>query len=254
MSGIARGILLVAVLAAAGCASPGAVDNPVARKLTWLSYLAGDDLRDACRTRGTGAGDRFRLVFNADYNRHVRTYDVIGDAENGGAVLEARVIQATDIARVDLNDPLGPGRGAVATTRLTPHQFASFVLSLHDSGAFDPLPQRLLLPSNGIYWLVQGCHAGNWFFNAYPYPSDRFADVRFGGPLGAADATGVPFPALPPPHAAPRRLPDGGALDDAGPLFSVEVDADGIVGPTRPFGALIAALRPPAAGAADGGR
>ena len=245
MSRIARGIILAAVLAAAGCASPGAVEDPVARRMTWLSYLAGDDLRDACRASGD---DRFRLVFNADYNQHVRTYDVVGDAENGGAVLEARVIQAPDIARIDLSDPLEPGRGAVARARLTPHQFATFVLSLYESGAFDPLPQRLLLPSNGIYWLVQGCHAGAWFFNAYPYPSDRFADVRFTGPLGRADATGVPFPALPPPSQAPRRLPDGGALDDAGPLFSVEVDAGGVVGPTRPFGPLIAALRPPAGG------
>ncbi|MGQ9369762.1 hypothetical protein [Azospirillum sp. ST 5-10] len=188
------GILLAAVLATAGCASPGAVEGTAAGPSTWLSYLSGEDLRAACRQDDS---DRFRLIVNADYNQHVRAYDVVADAENGGAMLEARVVLAADIARIDLVAPLDTGQGEVARTRLTPRQFAAFVLGLYESGAFDPVPQDALLRSRGIHWMVQGCHAGTWFFNVHPYPADRFADVRF-GPGGPAAVPPLP------PTASPR--------------------------------------------------
>ncbi len=229
---VAFGGLAAAMLA--GCSSVGPTDNLVARKLTWISYLNGDDLRASC-TKGEGT-DRYRLVFNADYNKHVRTYDVMGDRSTGGAVVEARVLEAADITRIDLNDPAAVARGPVDRVQLTPRQFAIFVLKLYESGAFNPAPSGMHLPSNGVYWLVNGCRRGNWFFNAYPYPSDRFADVRFDGPLREMDHTGVPFPPLPRPDDAPRTLPTGGRIDSAGPLFEVEVGRDGLVGPTATFG------------------
>lgn len=217
----------------AGCSSVGPTDNLVARKLTWISYLNGDDLRASC---GKGGGDRYRLVFNADYNKHVRTYDVVSDPERGGALVEARVLEAADLARVDLNDPLAAGRGPVGRVQLSPRQFALFVLRLYESGAFEQAPGGMRLPSNGVYWLINGCRGGSWFFNAYPYPSDRFADIRFAEPLSEADGTGIPFPPLPKPENAPRTLPTGGEREDAGPLFEVQLDRDGLVGPTAPFG------------------
>lgn len=176
--GMAFGGLVAGVLA--GCSSFGPTDNLVASKLTWISYLNGDDLRAAC-TKG-GTTDRYRLVFNADYNKHVRTYDVVGNSSTGGAVVEARVLEATDLARIDLNDPTAVARGPVDRVQLTPRQFAIFVMKLYESGAFNPAPSGMRLPSNGVYWLVNGCRRGNWFFNAYPYPTDRFADIRFDGP------------------------------------------------------------------------
>lgn len=233
-SGLVPGMLLLAAaaLASAGCASSGPEGNPIARKFVWLSYLNGEDLRPACRA---GAPDRYRMVFNADYNRHVRTYDVTGDPGNGGATLEAHVIEATDIARVDLADPLGGGRGRSAKTRLTAEQFARFVMRLDASGAFDPMPGGLRLPSSGIYWLASGCRGGRWFFTAYPYPSDRYADIRFVDPLRESDGTGVGFPTLPAPGEAPVAAPMTRERGD-GVYFEVEVDADGLVGPTHLFG------------------
>ncbi|WP_448207683.1 hypothetical protein [Azospirillum sp. sgz302134] len=152
----------------------------MASNLTWISYLNGDDLRAACSKGGT---DRYRLVFNADYNKHVRTYDVVSDGSNGGALVEARVLEATDLARIDLNDPTAVSRGPVEKLHLTPRQFALFILRLYETGAFSPAPSSgMRIPSSGVYWLINGCRRGNWFFNAYPYPTDRFADVRFDGP------------------------------------------------------------------------
>lgn len=210
--GMASGGL--AVVALAGCASVAPTDDLAARKVTWISYLNGDDLRAAC-VKGGGT-DRYRLVFNADYNKHVRTYDVMGDSSTGGAVVEARVLEASDITRIDLNDPSAVARGPVDRVQLTPRQFAIFVLKLYENGAFNPAPGGMRLPSNGVYWLVNGCRRGNWFFNAYPYPSDRFADIRFDRPLPELGGTGLPD--LPRP-AAPRGLPAGGR-GDGGPAQS----------------------------------
>ncbi|MBP2230732.1 hypothetical protein J2847_004037 [Azospirillum agricola] len=234
--------LLAGALALAGCAAVGPADNPVARKLTWFSYLNGDDLRVAC---GKPGADRFRMVFNADYNRHVRTYDITGDPaeDGGGAKVEARVIEATDLARLTPLDPLSAARGHTATVRLNPDQFASFIGRLRDTGAFDPPPDGLRLSSNGIYWLINGCRGGQWFFSAHPYPSGRFTDVRFLEPMRALDGTGIPslppLPALPSPADAPRGLPPAGERAEGGVHFEVEVADGGLVGPTRPFGAWL---------------
>jgi hypothetical protein len=145
------------------------------RTLSWAGYLNGEDLRAACVQ---GAADRYRLVFNADYNQHVRTYDVTGDADFGGARVQARVIQATDLARVDQSDPLAPEHAQVTEARMTAQQFAMLALQLYESGAFEPLAPEPDTASNGVYWLVTGCRGGQWFFNVYPFPLDSFANVR----------------------------------------------------------------------------
>ncbi|WP_246337256.1 hypothetical protein [Azospirillum oleiclasticum] len=232
MSIVRYGWALMACAALAACASAGPAGNPVERKLTWFSYLNGDDLRVACAQDGP---DRFRMVFNADYNEHVRTYDVTGDPD-GGASVAARVIKAPDLARVDLADPVGAWKGDEAQTRLSPTQYAMLVIRLYESGAFQMLPERLRLPSNSFYWLVSGCRDGQWFFTAYPYPSDRFADIRFAEPLGAMDPTGVAPPRLPSPADAPRSLPPGSRQQDGGVFFEIEVSGKGLVGPHLTLG------------------
>ncbi|GEM_PF-278588 len=246
----ARGAMAAAMaaslLALAGCGSVGPTDNPLARKLTWFSYLNGDDLRSRC---GKDGADRFRLIFNADYNRHVRTYDVVGDPDRGGAAVEAHVIEATDLARMTLTDPFSAARGRTATLQLTAAQYDNFIGRLRDDGAFDPPPQGLRLPSNGFYWLINGCRAGQWFFTAFPYPSSRFTDARFPELLRGLDPTGVAFPGLPDPDDAPRTLPSSGQLADGGVFFEIQVGRDGLghyglVGPTAPFGALLLSALP----------
>lgn len=231
---IARHVWILLALALTACAAPGAVQDPVGRKLSWFSYLNGDDLRASCRE---GELDRFRMVFNADYNEHVRTYDIVGDGK-GGAVMEARVIAAPDLSRVNLADPVAAWRGRIEQTRLTPGQFAALVLSLYESGAFDSGPGGLRLSSSGFYWLAGGCRGGQWFFAAYPYPSDRFANVRFEAPLRALDPTGVAFPTLPPPGSILPAMPQTRQdRDDDGVFFELTTSAGGLVGPTHLFGA-----------------
>ncbi|MFX4447010.1 hypothetical protein ABTA86_19705, partial [Acinetobacter baumannii] len=78
-------------LAAVGlvaCASTGPVDNPIARTLTWFSYLNGDDIRNTCPA---GVRDRYRFVYNGTFNSQVRTYDLVQDTGGGGATLTIHV-------------------------------------------------------------------------------------------------------------------------------------------------------------------
>ncbi|HYG88670.1 MAG TPA: hypothetical protein VD978_20685 [Azospirillum sp.] len=231
------GLTLAAALLAMGCASSGPTENPATRTLSWISYLSGDDLRSVCHKDGL---ERYRLVFNADYNQQVRTYDVVGDPNDGGAIVHARVIAAADLSRVDAADPIASIRGQTAETRLTPQQFGAFVLALSETGAFEPQRDRLRLRSSGIYWLVNGCHGGRWFFSAYPYPASRFVDIRFIALLREIDGAGIPFPALP----APTAPPPSPGRDEPGASFQMEADRDGPVGPTHLFGPWLLADRP----------
>ena len=47
--------------------------SPLARKLSWFSYLASDDIRENC---GKTVVNQFRFVYNAMYLEQVRTYDL----------------------------------------------------------------------------------------------------------------------------------------------------------------------------------
>ena len=77
----------------AGCASFGPAEEADARKLTWFSYVNGEDLRAQCSKEEP---DRYRLIYNSKSNAQLRTYEVraAGDAAEGagGAVVEARII------------------------------------------------------------------------------------------------------------------------------------------------------------------
>ncbi|MFD1627476.1 hypothetical protein [Azospirillum griseum] len=230
-----RAALTVLVVAAlSGCSSIGPTDNPVARKLIWFSYLSGDDLRARC---GVEDGDRYRVVFNADYNQHIRTYDIATDPTDGGsALVEARVIEATNLARLTPLDPLSAARGQTGTLRLTAPQFASVLARLKERGAFEPPTTTLRLPSSGIYWLINGCRGGRWFFAVHPYPASPFRDAAFLEPTRALDPQTIPFPALPAPDTAATAATGNRHRLENGVSFDLTADRDGLVGPTAPFG------------------
>ncbi len=189
-----RGLMVATTLLAVGCASAEMPDDPTARRLSWISYLSGEDLRQDCHKEGL---ERYRLVFNADDNQHIRTYDVTGDPGDGSANLQTRIIAAADLSRVNAADPIASVHGQTAQTRLAPEQFGAFMLALSESGAFEAIPERLRLPSGGILWLVSGCHKGRWFFSAFPQPANRYVDARFLAPLRKISRP-LPLPASTP--------------------------------------------------------
>src|SRR4051794_15991884 len=88
------GLAAAAALFLSGCATSGAIDNTDASKLTWFSYINGEDLRVQCSREGA---DRYRLIYNSKSSGQLRSYEVQGSGNGkggGGAVVEARIIPA----------------------------------------------------------------------------------------------------------------------------------------------------------------
>jgi len=182
------GIVSVALLGLVGCAyRPGDVDNPLTRKFTWISFLAGDDIRAACQP---GSPDRFRLVYNGHWNEQVRVYE-IGFA--GLRRLDERVIGPADMFELSLTDPLGPWRGVKSSKELSQPEYESLMRALADSGAYRSPAQTLTLTSDSFYWVAASCHAGEFHLTGWLYPSDGFAHATFVGWLAAIDDTQIAF-------------------------------------------------------------
>lgn len=215
----------------AGCASAGPVDNPVARKVTWFSYLNGDDLRAACRP---GAAARFRFVYNGVYVEQVRTYDIAaGPVGSDRHLLRYRVIGETDVSTVTVRSPLdvfAPGRGAAGTARLADSDLDALDEALAGGRFFEAAPRGLSLAAEDFYWLASACVGGRFVFNAYRWPSQRFEAARFPDLLLAWDGSGVPL--NPPRRTSAEELVFGGPKDlrDEALGFNLTVGDNGLVG------------------------
>jgi hypothetical protein len=227
---VSRALVLLALVLVSACTYGGGTD-PVTRKFTWFSYVAGDDLRAACRP---GLRDRYRFVHNAVYVEQVRTYEV-RPALGPGHVLEARVFGPPDLSRVVVEgvvDLAEPWRGVIVETPLAPESMERLRGALAEAGVFGPAPVGLELWSDGFYWTVAACVDGGFRFNAYQWPSDRFKGAAFAPLLFRWDATGV---AVNPP----RRTDNFDIYGEARPpdrafQFKLRVGENGIAGP-RPL-------------------
>ncbi len=173
----------------AGCAYQGAIDQPVTLKATWFSFLNGDDIRSACVP---GAPPSYRLVYNGNYDEQLRAYELVGERA-GGASYTARVQSGSglDVNRFSFADPQAMAGWTRSRDRLNPAELAAIEDALTASGAFGPTPVGLRLASEQFYWIASLCRDGRFHFNAWLYPSARFARLRFPAALLARDGTGI---------------------------------------------------------------
>ena len=176
----------VAVLAACTY-QPGDVANPLTRKFTWFSYVAGDDLRSGCHS---GAPDRFRIIYNGDWDEQVRIYEL---GLSGPRTLDERVIVAGQLGEISFSDPLAPWRGKSASVVLRDEEYQALVRDLADSGAYHSPVDTLTLAARDYYWLAASCRDGVFHLTAWLYPSEAFDRISFATWLGALDRTGIPF-------------------------------------------------------------
>lgn len=227
---IAVTLALLAAALAAGCSYRGDIDDPLTIKATWFSYLNGDDIRAACVE---GSGTRYRLIYNADYDAQLRSYEVTAGAD-GAATLVSRVQGPSGLVvnRMSLSDPLGWARWTKSVTPLSPAQLESLDDALARSGAFGPAPSGLQLFSKETYWVSNLCRNGTFAFNAWRFPSDRYAAIAFDELLFALDQTGVAVraPVAVPVGASarasvPRRQQSS---DERGNYFNVKVGENGL--------------------------
>lgn len=223
--------VLVGGLLLAGCTYQGDLSTPGAQKLTWFSYLNGDDIRQAC---SAGAPDRYRLVYNGVYEEQLRSYELRIDPGGGGYYI-ARAQGAASLTEVTLDDPLAPWRWRTSETALTPAQTEAFRAELRDSGFYAAPPVGKRFYSGFFYWWVVACEDGKMHYNAWEYGSPGFAELSFPEWLYGLDETGL---AVNPPREIDldKRLRDrtsgtGRASDDDPKLnFEIEMGRDGMVG------------------------
>ena len=186
---------LALLLLLSSCAYTGPDEGyyqPITRKLTWFSYVAGDDIRKQC---GGREEDRYRFVYNGVYNEQVRAYDLVKSVENGRYNLRTQVTGNADLSNLttDISAPdfLQPWRPATSTTSLPQRDYDLLVRALKSSDFFDSLAPTEKLPSIGFYWIVSGCRAGKFFANAYLWPSKRFENIAFAKLLSTWDFTDI---------------------------------------------------------------
>lgn len=192
---IFRRIMAMTVAAAASLGmSPGQAqtDNPVASSLKWFSYAGAEDFRDTCRP---GGPDRLRLIYNAQYREHVRTYDINMITGTDDAMMEARARGTANLSiGLSLSDPFGPWRFKSSLRRLSAAEMTELKGLLRKSGFFTPASRRIRLNSNNFYWLATGCIDGKFHANGWQYPSSRFSGIQFPAFLFARDGTGLEVP------------------------------------------------------------
>ncbi|MGF1592688.1 MAG: hypothetical protein ACFCUW_05375 [Kiloniellaceae bacterium] len=223
-------LALAAVAALAACAYRGQIDDPLTLKATWLSYLNGDDLRAACVE---GAPTQYRLIYNADYDEQLRSYEFAGDGRGGGLLI-ARVHGQSGIVvdRMTFSDPMAFARWTRHDAALDAAQLAELDAALAASGAFDPAPRGLQLFSKETYWISNLCRDGVYSFNAWRYPSDRFEAITFDDWLFARDETGVAVRApvaVPVGASARANVPrQRDSSDERGNYFNVKVGDNGL--------------------------
>lgn len=169
------------------------VDQPIVRSFHWFSYVAGDDIREACVP---GGRNRVRLVYNAIWEEQVRTYEIFLQPD-GVAGLNIGVLsdqgRANSISIGSPGDVTAPWRMKQGQRLLLEAETRELVGLLDASAAFGPPPDGLRLPDNDFWWTVASCRNGTWGFQAYHHPTDGFVRARFAEKLFAWDNVPVPI-------------------------------------------------------------
>ena len=93
-----------AALTASACTYTGGVENPVARKSSWFSFVGGDDVRNRCRP---GSPTEYRLVYNGNWSEQVRAYELRRSVlVGGGARLDTVVFGGEPTRQLNHGKPI----------------------------------------------------------------------------------------------------------------------------------------------------
>ena len=184
------------------------VDLPVARSFHWFDFVAANDIRAACVA---GGRNHLRLVYNGLWEEQVRAYDIFlqpdGTAGMNIGVLEGQGNVTTGITNMLISNPkdiFAPWSMKGGQRILTVDETRELVGLLEASRAFGPPRDGMRLPDNDVWWTVASCRNGVWGFQAYHYPTDGFANVKFSARLFSLDK--VPVPVNPPRQLEPAEL------------------------------------------------
>jgi hypothetical protein len=179
---------LLAPLLLAGCTTfTGSIGNPFERSFTWFSYVAGDDIRAAC---AAGEPDTYRIVYNAFYERQIRAYD-LRIRDEGAELLSRARNRAGNVARFQLNNPLGPWELERSEAVLDAAATATLVAAFARDAAAAPPSAGRQVASNEFYWIVAACRSGTFGLTVFEQGPSDLGALAFPPALLAHDSTGV---------------------------------------------------------------
>ncbi|MDH5772698.1 MAG: hypothetical protein OEY84_06140 [Rhodospirillaceae bacterium] len=219
---------IIGVMAVSSCAAvPGVGNDPIMRKLSWFSYINGDDMRPNCTT---GAGENYRLVYNGIYTEQIRIYQV-GGSENNFSV---RVINAPDLSDISVSsgvDLLNPWRGLKKEKDISSEDMMQLTEAMENDGVFGPPAVGLRVSSKGFFWTVAACHEGNFYFTALRWPGNKFENAAFPTKLLELDESNIKV-------NQPRTVRASNVVNQSQTRkkvegFTLEVGEDGLVGIAR---------------------
>jgi hypothetical protein len=202
--GAAFGLVLAAASTASAQRPDRNVEQPIVRSFNWFSYVGGNDIREAC---GRDGRNRLRLIYNAIYDEQVRTYEIFLQPDGTAGMTVGVLADQGNVSNLLIGEPgdvLGPWRMRRAERILNPEETRELLGLLQASAAFGPPRDGLRLPDVDFWWTVASCRNGVWGFQAYHYPTDGFANVKFAAKLFSWDT--VPVPVNPPRKLVPAEL------------------------------------------------
>lgn len=196
-----RLVLVAVVLVLAACQARGPADGRLGFRFQWLSYLQGDDIRATCQADGA---DRVRLIYNADFNSEIRTYDLY--LYDGSGQMDTRRWVSSGTVVVtggSINAAFDPTETGKVT--LTAAQVQDLKGAFEASGFPGSVPVGDILRSDAHFWVALACVDG--VFGVQVWNGDRLRQVRFAGLLESLDSIGQPLP-----PAQVRDLPPFGSV------------------------------------------
>jgi len=214
-----------------GCTSTGYVEDPVVRRLSWFSFMSGDDLRSQCVV----GRDHLRLIHNAKYKQDVRVIEAVGVA-SGGMTVSEQIYKALNLKAVvlDFENLKRPWAPDLYTSHWSKTDVSHVMEALLKDHAFTPLQGSVPLESEGYFWVGSGCSAGKFWFKAWAYPDVAYVNLKTPKVLEGLLTSGEIFAeAKPETHEYVKQD------RDQKPFFSAIANQDGILGrmlaPPPPF-------------------
>jgi hypothetical protein len=193
LSAVALALAFAAAVPAWAQRADRNVDLPVVRSVSWFGYVGGDDIRAACQP---GTRSHIRLIYNALWEEQVRAYDLFPQPDGTAGLNVGVLADQGNVATLSVSnglDVMNPWRMKKGQRLLNAVETRDLMTALQASAAFGPPRDGLRLPDNDFWWTVASCRDGVWGFQAYHYPTDGFANVKFADRLWALDEVRVPI-------------------------------------------------------------
>lgn len=193
LSAMAFALAFAATIPASAQRADRNVDLPIVRSVSWFGFVGGDDIRAACQP---GTRTHIRLIYNALWEEQVRSYDLFPQPDGTAGLNVGVLADQGNVAALSIDnglDIISPWRMKKGQRLLSVGEMRDLLGALQASAAFGPPRDGLRLPDNDFWWAVSSCRDGAWGFQAYHYPTDGFANVKFADRLWAFDEVRVPI-------------------------------------------------------------